>query len=93
MGSALRSVEPEAGQAARTLRFIPEELNKAEVPPQTLRMKITVKKIGGMWHGYLEGHPDVDERALTEEMANIKVQRIVARLESERAETKGERSD
>jgi hypothetical protein len=40
-------------------------------------MKITTRKIGGIWHGYLEGHPEVDERALTEEMALVKVERIV----------------
>ncbi len=42
-------------------------------------MKITTQKIGGIWHGYLEGHPEVDERGLTEEMARVKVQRIVER--------------
>jgi len=47
-------------------------------------MKITVQKTGGIWHGYLEGHPEVDERALTEEIAVRKVQRIVERLGSER---------
>ena len=46
-------------------------------------MKITVQKIGGIWHGYLEGHPEVDERALTEEMARVKVERIVERLRQE----------
>jgi hypothetical protein len=43
-------------------------------------MKITTTLIGSIWHGTLEGHPEVDERALTEEMARIKVERIVARL-------------
>ncbi len=47
-------------------------------------MKITVQKTGGIWHGYLEGHPEVDERALTEEIAVRKVQRIIERLEPER---------
>jgi hypothetical protein len=44
---------------------------------QTLRMKITTRKIGGIWHGYLEGHPEIDERALTEEIAQQKVERIL----------------
>jgi hypothetical protein len=44
---------------------------------------VTVQKTGGIWHGYLEGHPEVDERALTEEMARVKVERIVARLDAE----------
>jgi hypothetical protein len=40
-------------------------------------MKITTEKVGGIWHGYLEGDPSVDERGLTEEMARIKVERIL----------------
>jgi predicted RNase H-like HicB family nuclease len=40
-------------------------------------MKITTLKIGGIWHGYLEGHPEIDERALTEEIARQKVERIL----------------
>lgn len=55
----------------------------SEGSPHHLRMKITVQKIGGIWHGYLEGHPEVDERALTEEMARVKVERIVERLRQE----------
>lgn len=46
-------------------------------------MKITTQKSGGIWHGYLEGHPEVDERGLTEEVVRRKVERIVARLEEE----------
>jgi hypothetical protein len=52
-------------------------VTKSEGFPHTLRMKIETKKIGGIWHGYLEGHPEVDERALTEEMAVRKVERIL----------------
>lgn len=51
-------------------------------------MKITTQKTGGIWHGYLEGHPEVDERGLTEEMARVKVERIV-----ERVRTRGVESD
>jgi hypothetical protein len=40
-------------------------------------MKITTRKIGGIWHGYLDGHPEIDERALTEEIARQKVKRIL----------------
>lgn len=46
-------------------------------------MKIRTQKTGGIWHGYLEGHPEVDERALTEDIARQKVERIVARLARE----------
>jgi hypothetical protein len=40
-------------------------------------VRITTQKTGGIWHGYLEGHPEIDERGLTEEKAREKVQRIV----------------
>lgn len=46
-------------------------------------MKIRTEKIGGIWHGYLEGHAEVDERGLTEEIAREKVERLAARLEAE----------
>jgi hypothetical protein len=39
-------------------------------------MKVTVRKEGTMWHGYIEGHPEVDERGLTEEVARRKVETI-----------------
>jgi hypothetical protein len=41
---------------------------------------ITTEKIGGIWHGYLEGHPEIDERALTEEIARRKVESVAKRL-------------
>ncbi len=48
--------------------------------PHALWMKITVRKEGGMWHGYVEGRPEVDERGLTEEVARRKAERIAERL-------------
>ncbi len=42
---------------------------------------IRTEKIGGIWHGYLEGHPEVDERALTEEIARRKVESLIKRRE------------
>jgi hypothetical protein len=53
-------------------------------------MKIRTQKTGGIWHGYLEGHPEVDERALTEDIARQKVERIVARLAREPVRQDGE---
>jgi hypothetical protein len=50
-------------------------------------MKITTQKTGGIWHGYLEGHPEVDERGLTEEKAREKVERIVEARGWKNAET------
>ena len=32
-------------------------------------MKIRVQRIGGIWHGTVEGHPEIDERGLTEAIA------------------------
>jgi hypothetical protein len=41
---------------------------------------VRVQRTGGIWHGYVEGHPEVDERGLTEEMARVKAERVVKRL-------------
>jgi hypothetical protein len=46
-------------------------------------MKITTQKTGGIWHGYLEGHLEVHERALTEEMARRKVERRTEKARGE----------
>ena len=43
-------------------------------------LDVTVQRTGGIWHGYVEGHPEVDERGLTEEMAKVKAERVVDRL-------------
>ena len=45
---------------------------------------IRTEKVGGIWHGYLEGHPEVDERALTEEIARRKVESPIQQKRSER---------
>jgi hypothetical protein len=44
---------------------------------------VTTEKIGGIWHGYLEGHPEIDERALTEEIARRKAESVAKRLKVE----------
>lgn len=41
---------------------------------------ITTKKIGSKWHGYIEGRPDVDETALTEEAAVRKMEQLRDRI-------------
>jgi hypothetical protein len=43
-------------------------------------LKIRVQKIGGIWHGYVEGHPEIDERALTEEIAERKARQMAQRI-------------
>lgn len=35
-----------------------------------------------MWHGYLEGYPEVDERGLTEDIARRKAQSAWERLKA-----------
>lgn len=46
-------------------------------------LKIRVQKIGGIWHGFIEGHPEVDERGLTQEIAERKAREAAARIERE----------
>lgn len=43
-------------------------------------MKINVQKVGGIWHGTIDGHPDVDVRGLTEEIGRRKVEEIAKDL-------------
>lgn len=43
-------------------------------------LAVNVQRTGGIWHGYVEGHPEVDERGLTEEMARVKAERVVERM-------------
>jgi hypothetical protein len=50
---------------------------------------VVTRKIGGIWHGYLRDHPEVDERGLTEEIARQKVERIVERIETEETSATG----
>jgi hypothetical protein len=51
-----------------------------------LRMetKIHVQRIGGIWHGTIEGHPEIDERGLTEEIARRKVEDAARALAARR---------
>jgi hypothetical protein len=43
-------------------------------------MNVHVTRVGGVWHGTIEGHPEVDIRALTEEVAQRKVEAVAALL-------------
>jgi len=45
-------------------------------------MKIRVEKTGGIWHGYVEGHPEIDERGLTAEIAERKAKEAAALLQN-----------
>ena len=56
------------------LKFWPSPLSFRH----TRRMKIEVKRIGGIWHGTVEG-TDIDERGLTAEIAERKAREMFAR--------------
>lgn len=49
-------------------------------------MKINVLKVGGIWHGTIDGYPDIDARALTEDIARRKVEAIAAALHGSASE-------
>jgi hypothetical protein len=49
-------------------------------------MNVHVTRIGGIWHGTIEGHPEVDIRALTEEVAQRKVEAVAAQLRAARVD-------
>lgn len=42
--------------------------------------EITTRKIGSKWHGYIEGRPDIDETALTEEAVRRKMEQLRDRI-------------
>lgn len=55
------------------------------LPPRTfcatfcwMDITIVVRKTGGLWHGTIDGHNDVDERALTAEIAERKTRELAA---------------
>jgi predicted RNase H-like HicB family nuclease len=54
---------------------------------------IRTEKIGGIWHGYLDGHPEIDERGLTEEIARRKVESVANILAEENADKKKKRNN
>ena len=43
-------------------------------------MNIRVEKVGGIWHGRIDGYPEIDERGLTEEIARRKVNDVASKL-------------
>ena len=42
--------------------------------------EITTKKIGSKWHGYIDGRPDLDETALSEEAVRRKMEQLRDRI-------------
>jgi hypothetical protein len=47
-------------------------------------MKICIERVGGIWHGTIDGHPEIDERGLTEEIARRKILRVASQMEAAR---------
>lgn len=45
-----------------------------------MNAEIRTAKIGSKWHGYIEGRPDLDETALSEEAARRKAERLRDRI-------------
>jgi hypothetical protein len=43
-------------------------------------MQIRVERVGGIWHGTIDGNPEIDERGLTEEIARRKVNDVASKL-------------
>ncbi len=41
--------------------------------------RIRATKVGGIWHGLVDGHPTIDERAFTEEIARRKAKDALQR--------------
>jgi hypothetical protein len=45
-----------------------------------MNAEITTEKIGSKWHGYIDGRPDIDETALTEEAVRRKMEQLLDRI-------------
>jgi hypothetical protein len=71
-GSRMESKQTVRG-VRRGVEESPELSERAEG-----NLAVTVQRTGGIW--YVEGHPEVDERGLTEEIARVKADRVVIRL-------------
>ena len=56
-------------------------------------MNIRVEKVGGIWHGTIDEHPDVDVRGLTEEIARRKIEDLAKTLPEKNAATSKPRGD
>jgi hypothetical protein len=69
-------------QSKKTIRDVRRTAEESRQPSESAvgSLAVTVQRTGGIWHGYVEGHPEVDERGLTEEMARVKAERVVERL-------------
>jgi hypothetical protein len=53
-----------------------------------INAEIKTKRIGSKWHGYIEGRPDLDETALSEEAVRRKMEQLRDRIGTCGARTK-----
>jgi hypothetical protein len=53
-----------------------------------MNAEITTKKVGSKWHGYIDGRPDLDETALSEEAVRRKMEHLRDRIGTCGATTK-----
>ena len=54
-----------------------------------MNAEIRTQRVGTKWHAHLDGRPDIDETALTEEAARRKVEQLRERLGACGAKTRG----
>jgi len=52
-----------------------------------MNAEITTKKVGTKWHGYIDGRPDLDETALSDEAVRRKMEQLRDRIGPCGAET------
>ena len=45
-----------------------------------MNAEITTRKVGTKWHGYIDGRPDLDETALSEEAVRRKMEQLRERI-------------
>jgi hypothetical protein len=53
-----------------------------------MNAEIKTKKIGSKWHGYIDGRPDINETALSEEAVRRKMEHLRDRIGTCGAKTK-----
>src|SRR5207244_1827306 len=66
----------ESGKKARQVCIGVADIRRVS----TMNAEITTRKIGTKWHGYIDGRPDVDETALSEEAVRRKMEQLRDRI-------------
>src|ERR1041384_2107891 len=78
----LRQVEQERVRVAQSEKRTARACANAAFPTRlpVMNTEINTRRIGSKWHGYIDGRPDIDETALTEEAVRRKAEQIRDRL-------------